>query len=92
MTAYVPGPHATRVIANLAVLRALKGWTFVDLAEALAPLPNGQKLNASTLWRLEARRRWVTVDELFMFADVYEVDPADLLFGAFTLTPHRVET
>lgn len=85
MTAYSPGPHAMRLAANLGVLRTMRAWTFADLANALSPLPNGRRLHPASLWRVENALRWVTVDELFMFADVFDVDPVDLLLGQFTL-------
>lgn len=74
------GAIGRNVAANIARLRGAQNMTSTDLSEAMGKL--GRPVPATGLTRVEHLCRRVDVDDLAAFAQIFGVEPVDLLADA----------
>jgi transcriptional regulator with XRE-family HTH domain len=69
-----------RVADHIRDLRAQRGWTQQQLAEACAQAAPGTYLSRGTIAKIESSsRKYVTAGELMVLAQVFDVSPSALL-------------
>lgn len=74
----VVAPESERVVAaNVKRLREAHGISQVRLAELM--VETGHVMGGMPVWALENGRRRINVDDLFGFAEVFDVTPGSLL-------------
>jgi transcriptional regulator with XRE-family HTH domain len=72
--------------ATITLLRKSRGLSAAQLAEA-CKAAGGAPISMHTIFNIESRRRRdITVDELAVFATVFDLPPGDLLTGQFCAT------
>jgi transcriptional regulator with XRE-family HTH domain len=75
---HTPNPRSRNVMQRIRKLRQARGWSGTELADRMARI--GMPIAATTLRSYETgRRRDVTTDELFAFAEVFGTTPQALV-------------